>query len=115
MAHSNANDLDQKFMDDPNSHIKHKNNNLKFLQTNQKTPAPSKPVYYNRDMKENMASEGLSAGIGSCSMQSIGGRIAGAPQKHMSLVDQTSSGEKIDEALDNKFDEEPIIQNGGNS
>jgi len=85
------------------------------LQTNQKTPAASKPVFYNRDMKENMASEGLSAGLGSSSLQSAGVRMAGAPQKHMGLVDQTSSGGKADEIHDNKFDEEPIIHNGGAS
>ena len=63
-------------------------------------------------MKENMASEGMSAGIGSASMQSAAGRVAGAPQKHLGLVDQTSSGAKADEIHDNKFDEEPIVHNG---
>lgn len=118
MANSNATALDQKFLDDPaciNSQAKQKNHNLKFLQTNQKTPAPSKPVFYNRDMKENMASEGMSAGIGCSSIQSAGGRVAGAPQKHMGLVDHTSSGGKADEANESKFDEEPIIHNGGAS
>ena len=66
-------------------------------------------------MKENMASEGMSAGLGSSSMQSAAGRVAGAPQKHLGLVDQTSSGAKVDEIHDNKFDEEPIIHNGGAS
>ena len=90
MPNSNPNALDQKFLDDAgctNSQVKQKNANLKFLQTNQKTPAPSKQVFYNRDMKENMASEGMSAGMGSSSMQSAAGRVAGAPQKHLGLVD----------------------------
>ena len=45
MPNSNANALDQKFLDDAGcgtSQAKQKNANLKFLQTNQKTPAPSK-------------------------------------------------------------------------
>lgn len=45
MPSSNPNALDQKFLDDAgcsNSQAKQKNANLKFLQTNQKTPAPSK-------------------------------------------------------------------------
>jgi len=117
MPNSNQNALDQKFLDDAggsNYQSKQKNANLKFLQTNQKTPAPSKQVLYQREMKENLlqASEGLSAGVGSSSMQSAAGRVSGAPQKHLGMADQTSSSAKADEIHDGKFDEEPLVHNG---
>lgn len=42
--------LDQKFISD-NDITNYKSKNNKFLQTNQKTPAPSKQI---RDIKENL-------------------------------------------------------------
>lgn len=74
-------------------------------------------MLYQREMKENLlqASEGLSAGVGSASMQSAAGRVSGAPQKHLGMADQTSSSAKADEIHDGKFDEEPLVHNGATS